>query len=129
VAAAAGAEVVERLLAALRDRDEEAVAVELHPDVEAIGRRGTKRGIDAVVAWAKPSVDGALVSAVEVDEIREIGSEWVAVAARRLWRWSESRELADEEPFGVLFRVCEGRVVSWDQTHRSLAGAIDAIPA
>lgn len=126
---AANIEVVERLLGALRDRDEAAVAAELHPEVEARGHRGPKRGIAEVVAWAKPTVDGHLVSSVEVDEVREIGEGWVAVGARRLWRWSETGDLADEEPFGVLYRVRDGKVVGWNQTYGSLADAIDAIPA
>lgn len=118
-----------RLLAALRQGDEAAVAAELHPEVEATGQRGTKRGISDVVTWAKPTVDGHLVSRVEVDEAREIGAEWVAVAARRQWRWAETGELADEEGFGVLFRIRDGRVLRWDQTFPALADAIDAIPA
>ena len=120
---------VERLLAALRARDEVAVAAELHPEVEAVGARGLKKGPAEVVAWAKPSVDGHLVSSVEVDEIREVAGEWVAVAARRLWTWTETGDLADEEPFGVLFRIRDGKVVSWNQTYGSMTDAIDAIPA
>ena len=120
---------VRRLISALHDRDEEGVAAQLHPDVEAIGARGRKRGVEEVVAWAKPSVDGHLVSRVEVDEVREAGDEWVAVGARRLWVWAEGGDVADEEPFGVLYRVRDGLVVSWDQTFGSLAEALDAIPA
>lgn len=126
---AGNAVVVTRLLAALREGDEAAVASELHPEVEATGQRGTKRGVPEVVAWAKPSLDGHLVSRVEVDDVREIGADWVAVAARRQWRWAESGELADEAGFGVLFRVHEDRVVSWNQTFPAIADAIDAIPA
>ncbi|MDX6588703.1 MAG: hypothetical protein QOI31_3176 [Solirubrobacterales bacterium] len=122
-------DVIQRLGAALRARDEAAVAAELHQDVEAIGSRGLKKGVDEVVAWAKPSVDGHLVSSVEVDEIREVAGEWVVVAARRLWSWTETGDLADEEPFGVLYRIRDGKVVSWNQTYGSMTDAIDAIPA
>ena len=121
--------VVRRLLAALHDRDEEAVAAELHPEIEALGARGRKRGIEEVVAWAKPSSDGGLVSSVVEDEVREVGGEWVAVGARRMWTWAESGELADEEGFGVLFGIRDGKIVSWDQTFGSITDAIDAIPA
>jgi len=105
------------------------VAAALHPEVEAVGSRGHKRGIDEVVAWAKPSAEGHLVSSVEVDELREVAGEWVAVAARRLWTWAETGDVADEEPFGVLFRIRDGKVVSWNQTYGSMTDAIDAIPA
>ena len=121
-------ETVEGLLAALRERDEERVAAHLHPAVEAFGARGRKRGIPEVVAWAKPSADGHLVSSVEVDELRAVGG-WVAVGARRIWTWAETGEVADDEPFGVLFGLRDGKVVSWNQTYASLADAIEAIPA
>jgi limonene-1,2-epoxide hydrolase len=122
-------EVVERLHAALHARDEAAVAAELHPEVEAVGARGVKKGPAEVVAWAKPTVDGHLVSSVKVDEAREVAGEWVAVAARRIWSWTETGDVADEEPFGVLFRIRDGKVVSWNQTYGSMTDAIDAIPA
>jgi len=122
-------EVVQGLLAALSDRDEVRVAALLHPDIEAVGGRGPKKGIAEVVAWAKPSIDGHLISSVEVDELREIGSDWVAVGARRLWSWTATGELADEQPFGVLYRLRDGKVVTWNQTYDSLAEAIDAVPA
>jgi len=122
-------DTVYRVLRALRLRDEEGVAGHLHPEVEAHGARGTKRGIAEVVAWAKPSTDGELVSSVEVDDLLQVSDEWVAVGARRLWSWAESGDPADEQPFGVLFQVRDGKVIDWNQTFGSLADAIDAIPA
>ena len=121
-------ETVTRLLAALRARDEEAVAAELHPEVEATGQKGTFRGIEAVVGWAKPSVDGHLRSQVEVDEISEVG-DFVAVGARRQWRWDREDEVADESPFGVLLELRDGKIYRWRQDFASMIDAIDAIPA
>ena len=124
------ADTVRRLLAALRARDAEATAAELHPEVVATGDKGTFEGIDAVVGWAKPSDDGHLVSRVEVDEIREVGDHHVAVAARRQWRWKEDPdEVADESPFGVLFELREGKVYRWRQNFPSIIDAIEAIEA
>jgi limonene-1,2-epoxide hydrolase len=121
------AETAERLMAALRARDGKAVAAELHPEIVATGEKGTFEGIDAVVGWAKPSDDGHLVSRVEVDEVREVGDDHVAVAARRQWRWKEGDELADEAPFGVLFELRDGKVYRWRQDFPSIVDAIDAI--
>jgi limonene-1,2-epoxide hydrolase len=123
------ADTVYRLLRGLRRRDTDAVAAQLHADVEAHGARGTKQGVEEVIAWAKPSAEGALVSSVEVDQILDVADEWVAVAARRRWTWAETGELAEEEPFAVLFRVLEGKVIDWNQTYGSITDAIDAIPA
>ena len=123
------ADTVYRLLRALRERDEQAVAAQLHPDVEAHGARGTKRGVAEVVAWAKPTTEGHLVSRVEVDELLDVAGDWVAVGARRVWSWAETGELAEEDQFGALFRVTEGKVIDWDQTYGSITDAIDGIPA
>jgi limonene-1,2-epoxide hydrolase len=127
--AAEGANVAtaRRLLAALRDRDGEAAAAELHPEVEAQGDKGRFSGIEAVVGWAKPDDDGHLVSRVEVDEVREVGDSHVAVDARRQWRWKEGDELADEARFGVLFELRDGKIVAWRQNFASIIDAIDAI--
>ena len=126
---AAAADTVYRLLRALQRRDPDAVSAQLHPEVKAHGGRGTKHGVEEVVAWAKPSTEGHLVSSVEVDDLRQLGDEWVAVGARRLWSWAETDELADEHPFGVLFQVRDGKVIDWNQTFSSLADAIEAVPA
>lgn len=123
-------EAAQRLLAALRARDADATAAELHPGIVATGDKGTYEGVEAVVGWAKPSDDGHLVSRVEVDEVREIGDNYVAVAARRQWRWKDDyEEVADEAPFGVLFEFRDGKVVGWRQNFPSIVEAIDAIPA
>jgi hypothetical protein len=123
-------DAVARLLAALRARDGEAVAAELHPEIVATGDKGSFEGVDSVVGWAKPSDDGHLVSRVEVDEVREVGDRHVAVAARRQWRWKEEPDkVADEAPFGVLFEFRDGLVYRWRQNFASIIDAVDAIEA
>ena len=121
-------DTVLRLLEALRAGDPEAVAAELHPEIEAQGDKGSFSGIDEVVGWAKPSGDGHLCSQVEVDEVREVGDHHVAVDARRQWRWREGDELADEARFGALFEIRDGKIVGWNQNFASIVDAIEAIP-
>jgi ketosteroid isomerase-like protein len=121
------AETIERLMAALRARDAEATAAELHPEIVATGDKGTFEGIEAVVGWAKPSDDGHLVSRVEADQVREVGDSHVAVDARRQWRWKDGDELADEGRFGVLFELRDGKIYRWRQNFPSIIDAIDAI--
>jgi ketosteroid isomerase-like protein len=124
------AATVERLHAALRARDAEATAAELHPEIVATGDKGTFEGIDAVVGWAKPSDDGHLVSRVEVDDVREVGDHHVAVAARRQWCWKENPDtVAHEAPFGVLFELRDGKIYRWRQNFPSIIDAIEAIDA
>jgi hypothetical protein len=122
------ADSARRLLTALRARDAEATAAELHPEIVATGDKGTYEGIDAVVGWAKPSDDGHLVSRVEVDEVREVGANHVALAARRQWRWKDDYDaVADEAPFGILLEYRDGKVYRWRQNFGSIIDAIDAI--
>ena len=59
---------------------------------------------------------------------RSLANGW-PLLRRRLWLWADTGDIADEEPFGVLYRIRDGKVVSWNQTYGSMTDAIDAIPA
>ena len=89
----------ERLLAALRERDRDGIAAELHPEVVARGdkgsvHRGRRRGrLGEAVRRRSPRLPGARST-----RLREVGDDHVAVDARRQWRWKETDELADESP-------------------------------
>ena len=109
-------------------QDPEAIAAELHPEVEATGQKGTFKGVDAVVGWAKPNDDGHLRSRIEVDEVRQVGDDHVVIGARKQWWWNEEDELADESPLATLFELRAGKVYRWTNFD-SVVDAIDAIPA
>jgi hypothetical protein len=100
----------------------------LDPEVEVTGLKGTFRGREAVRQWLTPSEDGSLYSRIEVDEVREVGAEYVAVAARRLWHWRETDELAEQSGFGALFRFHDDSLISWRQDFGSIVEAIESIP-
>ena len=125
-----GAETVERLLAALRARDAEATAAELHPEIVATGDKGTfegdrrRRRLGEAVRRRPPGL------ARRGRRDPRGRRRHVAVAARRQWRWKEDPdEVADETPFGVLFELRDGRVYRWRQNFPSIIDAIDAIEA
>jgi hypothetical protein len=103
--------------------------VQLHPEVEAQGRRGPFRGVAAVVEWARPNDEGHLSSHIEIDELREVGDRYVAVDARRQWLWKENGEMGAEDRFGALFEFRDGLVYRWHQEYPSIIDAIEAIPA
>ena len=117
-----------RLHEALQNQDLENVVSLLHPDIEVIGMKGTFRGREDVRRWATRLTTGSLYSLVEVDEVREIAGDHVAVQARRLWHWLEDGELADEAGFGALLRFRDGRVWRWRQDYPSIVEAIEAVP-
>ena len=83
-------ETIEALLGALRDRDRAASPLCSIPRSRRSGRRGRSAGSRPSTGWAKPSDDGHLRSSVEVDEVRELPGDRVAVAARRQWRWVDA---------------------------------------
>ena len=116
------------LLDALTARDMAAAAAQLHPEIEARGKRGPFRGIEAVVAWATPNDEGHLTSRIVVDELQEVGSH-VAADARRQWCWKEDGQVAAEDRFGALFELRDGLVYRWRQDFASIIDAIDAIEA
>ena len=125
-----GAATVERLLAALRARDGEAVAALLHPEIVATGDKGTYEGVEAVVGWAKPSDDGHLVSRVEVDEIRELAGH--AHRHRRpppVALEGGARRRRRRGAIRVLFEFRDGQIYRWRQNFGSIVEAIDSIPA
>ena len=126
---AANGATLTRLHDALRCQDLDTVASLLDPEIELVGMKGRFHGVDEVRRWATKSTEGTLYSTVELDEIREIGDEYVAAAARRLWFWRENDELADEAGFGALFRFRDGRVIGWRQDFDSIVSALDSIAA
>lgn len=117
-----------RLHRALQDQDLDTVVSLLDPDIEVIGMKGTFRGRDEVRRWATRSTTGSLYSLVEIDDVRQVGEDHVAVQARRLWHWRENDELADEAEFGGLYRFRDGKVWRWRQDFPSIVEAIEAAP-
>jgi hypothetical protein len=122
------ASTFERLHEALQGQDLDVVVSLLDPEVEVIGMKGVFRGPDDVRRWATKSEDGSLYSLVEVDDVREVAGDHVAVQARRVWHWREGDEVADVARFGALFRFRDGRVWRWRQDYPSIVEAIEAVP-
>jgi limonene-1,2-epoxide hydrolase len=127
-AAVANVRAFERLHEALQGQDLDTVVALLDPEIEVIGMKGTFRGPEEVRRWATKSTGGSLYSLVEVDEVRAVGADHVAIQARRLWHWRENDELADAAGFGGLFRFRDGRVWRWRQDYASIVEAIEAVP-
>lgn len=117
-----------RLHEALQGQDLETVTSLLDPEIEVIGMKGTFRGREEVRRWATKLSTGSLDSLIEVDEVREVAGDHVAVQARRMWHWREDGQLALDDGFGALFRFRNGLVWRWRQDFPSIVEAIEAVP-
>jgi len=122
-------EVAKSLLAAFADRDREAAAEVLHPEVEIRpvivgGPEGVVyRGLDGTFRfWA--DVDAAWSEfRIEAEEFRDLGDQ-VLVLGRAVARAERSGIVLDE-PAGWLAGIHEGRVVRL----RSFSDQLEALKA
>jgi len=95
----------------MSDHDADAVAALADPSIVIQIGPHQAQGVDALRALAsQPDPDGLSVR-VEVDEI---GGENGAyeVAARRVQRWTETKELASEEELSVLIDLDEQGLIT-----------------
>jgi limonene-1,2-epoxide hydrolase len=109
--AKAAAAVLE-FINAFNDEDLDRLAAVLDPDVVIHSARGTKRGIDEALAWARRIESGELHQRIELDSIRVEGDRAVALVRKR-WSWRDSDELAREDEMAWAFELRDGKVASW----------------
>jgi limonene-1,2-epoxide hydrolase len=102
---------VERFIAAFNAGDLDAFVETLDPEVEILGSRGMRKGIDEARAWAtRPP--GGVQQRIVVDELREAG-DFVVALIRRQWLWDGTDDLANEDEMAHVFTVHNGKVVRW----------------
>jgi limonene-1,2-epoxide hydrolase len=107
---------VREFIRAFNERDLDAFAGVLDPEVEIHASRGLRKGREAARAWAtRPP--GGVQQEIELEQLYEDGTEGgggraVALVVRR-WHWEESGELAGEEPMAWSFELRDRRVRSW----------------
>lgn len=107
---------VREFIRAFNERDLEAFAGVLDPDVEIHSSRGLRKGVEAAVLWAtRPP--GGVQQEIELEELYEDDTEGgggraVALIVRR-WHWAENGEQAGVEPMAWAFALRDHRVCSW----------------
>jgi limonene-1,2-epoxide hydrolase len=93
-------------------QDLEALAKLLDRDVVIHSVKGTRRGLEEALCWARRVETGDLEQRIEVDRI-ELDGERAVALIRRQWWWREDNELAREDEVAWLFELRDGKVRTW----------------
>lgn len=107
---------VREFIRAFNERDLDAFAAVLDPEVELHASRGLRKGIEAARVWAtrKP---GGVQQEIELEELYEDGTEsggGRAVALiRRHWHWEEDGSVAGVDEMAWFFELRDHKVLSW----------------
>ncbi len=102
---------VREFIRAFNERDLEAFAEVLDPEVELHSSRGLRKGVEGAVLWATRA-PGGVQQTIVLDELYEEPDRAVALITR-VWRWAEDDSLANEDAMAWLFELREHRVLSW----------------
>ena len=102
---------VREFIRAFNDRDLEAFAAVLDPEVEIHSSRGLRKGIDAAVLWATRA-PGGVQQTIVLDQLYEDGDRAVALI-KRVWHWEEDDSPANEDVMAWRFELRDRRVLSW----------------
>jgi ketosteroid isomerase-like protein len=106
-----GAALAKRILEAISEGDVDAFVELLDPEVEIHTQRGVRRGREEVARWARTRFEH-LERRYEVDEVHTADNR-VAVLARVLYVWRESRKVGDESLVGIVLDLRDGKLLRW----------------
>ena len=106
-----GAALAKRILEAISKGDVDAFVELLDPEVEIHTQRGVRRGREEVARWARTKFEH-LERRYEVDEVHTADNR-VAVLARVLYVWRESRKVGDESLVGIVLDLRDGKLLRW----------------
>jgi ketosteroid isomerase-like protein len=105
------AAIARRILEAVGEGDIDSFVRLLDPEVEIHTQRGVRRGRDEVARWAQVKFEH-LERRYEVDEVHTTGNR-VAVLARVVYVWRESRKVGDESLVGIVLDLRDGKLLRW----------------
>jgi limonene-1,2-epoxide hydrolase len=107
---------VREFIRAFNERDLDAFAAVLDPEVQLHSGRGLRKGIEAARLWATRGT-GGVQQTIVLEELYEEGLEGGAGSAvaliRRTWHWDEDGSRASEDEMAWHFELRERRVLSW----------------
>ncbi len=102
---------VREFIRAFNERDLDAFAEVLHPQVEIHAARGLRRGIEAARIWATRA-PGGVQQTILLGELWEEPDRALAHVTRR-WHWDEDGSAAGEDELTWVFELRDGLISSW----------------
>lgn len=106
---------VREFIRAFNERDLDAFAAVLDPEVELHSMKGLRKGVEAARRWAtRPP--GGVQQTIELEELYEDGGEGSGSAValiRRHWHWEEDASHAGTDEMAWAFELRHHRVLSW----------------
>ncbi|MFN2612280.1 MAG: nuclear transport factor 2 family protein [Solirubrobacterales bacterium] len=106
------ASAVRAFVASFNSQDLDAFVAVLHPEVEIVSGRGSRRGREQARTWATFKAGGVRQRQV-IDELVESGDRVLALN-RRQWYWDGTDELAAEDEMAYVFTLRDGLILRWE---------------
>jgi hypothetical protein len=107
---------VREFIRAFNERDLDAFAAVLDPEVELHSMKGLRKGVEAARVWATRA-PGGVQQTIELEQLYEEGLEsggGTAVALiKRVWHWDEDGTHASTDELAWLFELHEHKVRGW----------------
>lgn len=107
---------VREFIRAFNERDLDAFAAVLDPEVELHASRGLRKGIEAARVWATRA-PGGVQQTIELEQLYEDGTEGgggraLALILRR-WNWEEDESIAGIDFMAWAFELRDRKILSW----------------
>ena len=103
---------VREFIRAFNERDVDAFAATLDPEVELHSMKGLKKGLEAARLWATRK-RGGVQQTIEIEQLYEGDDRAVALIMRR-WHWDDDEgEFAGEDEMAWTFELRDQRIRSW----------------
>jgi len=103
--------VVREFIRSFNERDIDALANTLDPEVELHSMKGLLKGIPAARKWATRAPGGVqqtvVITGIEAIELK------VLVRIRRDWHWDEDGTPAGSDEMAWFFMLRDGHIVTW----------------
>jgi limonene-1,2-epoxide hydrolase len=107
---------VREFIRAFNERDLDAFAAALDPEVELHSGRGLRKGVEAARVWATRD-PGGVQQTIELEELYEDGTEGgggrAVALIRRVWHWAEDGSDAGIDEMAWVFELRDHKVLSW----------------
>jgi limonene-1,2-epoxide hydrolase len=107
---------VREFIRAFNERDLDAFAAVLDPEVELHSMKGLRKGREAARVWATRD-PGGVQQTIVLDELWEEGLEGgggrAVALIRRLWHWEEDGAAAGVDEMAWAFELRDHRIRSW----------------